>query len=219
MAVAGASMMALALPLSAAPEDDAVTTSVYLGQANAAASLEHWDEAAGFFEKAFGTVPADAVSEEAFSWLTEAGDDWLKAGDRAHAANAYRHAAAVAGITGRLRAMAATESKLSDVLTDIDQREEAGKTYHRFEAIGKLLKAGPAYPKDGPGWIKCEDLGYELRLSRLKGDDTGRRLLLPDVPPNGGGQEYLIQEPDGKRTKVSQRVAIDWVKAEAAAAR
>lgn len=212
MGLAGASMMALALPLVAAPpEAEPVATSVYLGQANAAASLEHWGEAAGFFEQAFATVTGE-VSEEAFSWLVEAGDDWLKAGDRPHSANAYRHAAEVAGITGRLPAMAEVQNKLGDVLSQIDQREEAGKSYHRYETIRKLLKAGPPYPKGGPGWVKCEDLGYAMRLSRMNGDDTGPRLLLPDVPPNGGGQEYLIAPRDGRQTKVNQRGAVDWFK-------
>jgi len=219
MALAGASMMALALPLVAAePEGDAVTTAVSLAQANAAASLQHWAEAAGFFEKAFGAVTGE-VSDEAFSWLVDAGDDWVMAGDRAHAADAYRHAAAVAGATGRLHAMVALENKLVDVLKDIDtQHDEAVKTSRRVDTIGRLLAAGPAYPKAGPGWIKCEVLGDAMRWSRL-GDDTGPRLLLPDVPTGGGGQEYLLQQPDGKRTKLSRKGAIDWIKATAQAAR
>lgn len=220
MVLAGASVMALALPLVAAePEGDAVATAVSLAQANAAASLEHWAEAAGFFEKAFSTVNGE-VSDEAFSWLVDAGDDWVMAGDRPHAADAYRHAAAVAGSTGRLRAMVALENKLVGVLKDIDtQHDEAVKTSRRADTIGKILAAGPAYPKAGPGWIKCEILGEAIRCSRLNGDDTGARLLLPDVSTGSGGQEYLLQQPDGKRTKVSQRSAMDWVKATAFAAK
>jgi hypothetical protein len=220
MALAGASMMALALPLWAAPpEDDTVTTAVYLGQANAAASLENWAEAAGFFEQAFGTVKGD-VSDEAYPWLVEAGDDWMKIGDRAHAANAYRHAAEVAGTTGRLYALVSVQSKLADTLTDIDDHHaESAKNYHRGEAIGKLLAAGPAYPKDGPGWIKSSDLGQALVWSRLKGDDTGARLMLPDVSEGGGAQQYIILEPNGRRESVTRKGAINWIKAAAEAAR
>lgn len=220
-ALSVASMLALALPLWAAEptEDDSVTTAVYLGQANAAASLEHWAEAAGFFEQAFATVKGD-ISNEAFSWLVEAGDDWMKVGDRAHAANAYRHAADVAGNTGRLYALVSVDNKLADTLTDIDDHHaESAKNYHRVEAMGKLLAGGPAYPKDGPGWIKSADLGEALVWSRLKGDDTGARLLLPDVPEAGGGQQYIILEPGGRREKVTRKGAINWVKAAAEAAR